>query len=186
MVDDSKPAEAMQTSRTVEVEPPAMIKADLVAGLFFIVLAAATFFGSWTMDRLEVRRINPLTVPGLVPGMLAIALMICGLILTVRSLRSPAPGGWSGLGNAIISTSAQRAAAVLVLTLTYTLVLVGWLPFWLATGIFVFVFILVFEVWLASPRRTLIQTLPWALGLAVVTATVVTLVFQRLFLVRLP
>jgi len=186
MVEDPKPADAVQTAPVVEVEPPAMIKADLVAGLFFIVLAVATFFGSWTMDRLEVRRINPLTVPGLVPGMLAIALLICGLILTVRSWRAPAPGGWDGLGNAILSASAQRAAAVLVLTLTYTLVLVGWLPFWLATGLFVFAFILVFEAWLATPRRPLIQTLPWALGLAIVTATVVTLVFVRLFLVRLP
>ena len=183
MVHDTQGTDAIAPDAA---EPPAMIRADLVAGLFFIVLAAATFFGAWTMDRLEVRRINPLTVPGLVPGLLAIALMICGLILALRSLRTAAPNGWQDLGAAIISPAASRAGVVLLLTLIYTLVLVGWLPFWPATGIFVFAFITVFEAWLATPRRSLIQTLPWALGLAVVTAAVVTLVFERLFLVRLP
>lgn len=169
-----------------EAVPPAMIKADLAAGIFFVVLATATLVGSWTMDRLEARRINPMTAPGLVPGLLSAALLVCGIILTLRSLRSPAPGGWRELGNAVVSSAAQRAGAVLVLTLTYTLVLVGLLPFWLATGIFVFAFVMVFETWLATPRRPLLQIMPWAFGLAVVTAGVVTLVFQRLFLVRLP
>ncbi|WP_193337622.1 tripartite tricarboxylate transporter TctB family protein [Devosia beringensis] len=167
-------------------EPPAMIKADLLAGLFFLVLAAATFFSAWTMDRLEARRINPLTVPGLVPGLLALALFVCGLVLTIRSLRTAAPGGWTDLGQAVTTSAARRAGAVLVLTLTYALLLVGLLPFWLATGIFVFAFIMTFETWLSTPRRPLLATMPWALGLAVVTATVVTLVFERLFLVRLP
>ena len=167
-------------------EPPAMIKADLLASLCFIVLAAATLVGSWNMDRLSARRINPLTVPGLVPGILSAALLVCGLILAIRSVRTSAPDGWRDLGQAVVSNAAQRAGAVLVLTLSYALVLVGLLPFWLATGIFVFAFIMVFETWLAAPRRPLLQTLPWALGLAVVTATLVTLVFERLFLVRLP
>lgn len=186
MVEQSPAADAEPPIHADQALPPAMIKADLVAGLFFVVLAAATFFGSWTMDRLEVRRINPLTVPGLVPGLLSLALLVCGLILTIRSLRAAAPGGWRDLAQVIVSPATRRAGAVLVLTLTYTLVLVGWLPFWLATGVFVFAFILVFETWLATPRRSLRQTLPWALGLALVTATVVTLVFERLFLVRLP
>ena len=90
------------------------------------------------------------------------------------------------LAAAVTSGAAGRVGMVLVLTLTYTLGLVGLVPFWLATGLFVFAFILVFELWLAEPRRRLAQSLPWALGLAVVTAAAVTLVFERAFLVRLP
>jgi hypothetical protein len=167
-------------------EAPAMIKADLLASLFFIVLAATTLYGSWTMDRLVNRRINPMTAPGLVPGLLSAALLVCGIILAVRSLRLPAAGGWSALGTNVTSSAAQRAGMVLVLTLVYALGLIGLLPFWLATGLFVFAFILVFEAWLAAPRRSLLQTLPWAFGLAVATAGIVTLVFERAFLVRLP
>jgi hypothetical protein len=165
---------------------PGMIKADLLAGLFFIVLGLAIFYGAWTMDRLEVRRIHPMTVPGLVPGLLSAALTLCGAILAFRSIRSPAPGGWQQLSGGLLSVASGRAAAVMLLALIYTLGLVGTLPFWAATGLFVFAFIMLFECWLAEPRRPWLKSLPWALGLAVVTAGVVTLVFERAFLVRLP
>tara|TARA_R110002020_G_scaffold192728_3_gene392913 strand:+ start:93 stop:650 length:558 start_codon:yes stop_codon:yes gene_type:complete len=185
-MDETGPGGTVPPAAIDTAEPPAMIKADLLAGLFFIVLSVATLVASWNMDRLTARRINPLTVPGLVPGILSAALLVCGLILAIRSVRTSAPGGWHDLRQAIVSTAAQRAGAVLLLTLAYALVLVGLLPFWLATGLFVFVFIMVFETWLAAPRQPLLQTMPWAFGLAVATATLVTLVFERLFLVRLP
>ena len=175
------------TTRLSDDAPnPGMVRADLLAGLFFIILGLAIFYGAWTMDRLEVRRIQPLTAPGLVPGLLSAALTLCGFVLAFRSLRTPADGGWQQLSGAMTSGAAGRALIVMLLALIYTLGLIGTLPFWAATGLFVFAFILVFECWLAEPRRALLSTLPWALGLAVVTATTVTLVFERLFLVRLP
>jgi putative tricarboxylic transport membrane protein len=167
-------------------EPPAMIKADLVAAVVLIVLACAILYSSWTMPRLEERRINPFTVPGLVPGMLSFALLICGGILGFRSLHAPAAGGWSQLGGAIASYAAMRAGVVMALALIYSLGLVGLIPFWAATALFVLAFVLVFETWLAEPRRPLLNSLPWALGLAIVTAAAVTIVFERAFLVRLP
>jgi len=185
-MDDTGAGGAVPPDAIDAAEPPAMIKADLAAGLFFIVLAVATLVGSWNMDRLTARRINPLTVPGLVPGLLSAALLVCGVILTLRSLRTAAPDGWRDLRRAMVSTAARRAGAVLVLTLSYALVLVGLLPFWLATGLFVFAFVMVFETWLAMPRTPALRSLPWAFCLAIVTAGVVTLVFERLFLVRLP
>lgn len=165
---------------------PAMLRADLLTAIVFIVLSAAILYASWSMDRLEVRRIHPLTAPGLVPGLLSVALLVCGIIMALRSLRLPAPGGWTDLGAATTSPAAGRAGMVLLLSLVYTLGLIGLVPFWLATGLFVFAFILVFETWLANPRRPLRQSLPWALGLAMATAVIVTLVFERAFLVRLP
>lgn len=169
-----------------EEHTPAMIRADLLTAIFFIVLAAATLQGSWTMDRLEVRRIHPLTAPGLVPGMLSAALLLCGVVLAIRSLRLPAPGGWTDLGAAITAGPSRRAGMVLLLCLIYTLGLVGLVPFWLATGLFIFAFVMVFETWLAAPRRTVRQSLPWAFGLAVTASAIVTIVFERVFLVRLP
>lgn len=163
-----------------------MIRADLVAAVILIVLACAILYGSWTMPRLEARRINPMTVPGLVPGLLSLVLLVCGVILAVRSVRAPVPGGWTELWSAIASHAALRAGVVMLLALVYSLGLVGLLPFWAATALFVFAFILVFETWLAEPRRPLRQSLPWALGLAIATGAAVTIVFERAFLVRLP
>ena len=90
------------------------------------------------------------------------------------------------MSGAVLSGAAARAGAVMLLALVYTLGLVGTLPFWAATGLFVFTFIMVFECWLSEPRKPWVKSLLWASGLALVTATVVTLVFERAFLVRLP
>ncbi len=182
MTDDASPP----ADDAPEAAKAAMNRADLLASLAFLVLGAFVFYGSWTMPRLEARRINPLTAPGLVPGLLSAALIVCGLVLCLRSLRAATPGGWAALRTMVISPMSGRALAVVALALVYTLGLIGLMPFWAATAIFVFCFILVFEVWLAAPRRPLIQSLPWAAGLAVVTAAAVTLAFERAFLVRLP
>ena len=51
------------------------------------MLGAAVLVGSITMDRLEQQNINPYTVPGLLPGLLGIAMMLLGAVLAVRSWR---------------------------------------------------------------------------------------------------
>jgi hypothetical protein len=163
-----------------------MARADLVMAVFLIVLGVAIFYGAWTMPRLEIRRIHPLTVPGLVPGMLAVALTICGVILGVRATRTRAPGDWAEFAATLRGREAMRALVAAALGFGYALGLIGRMPFWAATGIFVFAFILIFEVWLAEPKRRLLASAPWALGLAVVASVAVTLVFERAFLVRLP
>ena len=70
------------------------------------------------------------------------------------------------------------------------------MPFWLATGIFVFLFVALFE-W---PRRSegaaaesgttgwsrRLRSFAIALAIAVATAAAVTYLFEEIFLVRLP
>lgn len=175
---DAPPADDRETAR--------MVRADLVAAIVFIILGALILYGSWTMPRLEARRVLPMTVPGLVPGMLSVGLIICGVLLAIRSLRARAEGGWQALTSGLVSEGARRVLAVLFHVLVYTLVLVGTLPFWLATAIFVFAFIVTFEVWITPRPRPLLPSVAWALALAVVTSAAVTYVFERLFLVRLP
>ena len=162
------------------------IRADLIAAIVFIVLALVAFYASWTMPRLEARRIHPFTIPGLVPGILSIALLVCGGIVAIRSIRTKIEGGWQALISLLYAQAARRVLAVLALVLIYTLGLVGNLPFAVATGIFVFAFIAIFELWLTDKPKPVLPALTWAFGLAVVTAIVVTYVFERLFLVRLP
>ncbi len=161
-------------------------RADLLAATVFVVLGILVSYGSWIMPRLENRRINPATVPGLVPGMLGVALTVCGLLLLIKAIRTDAPGGWRALWQLFPTLAGARVAAMLVTTLTFTLVLVGWLPFWAATVVFVFAFIVIFELWLTAERAPWRATLLWAAAIAVSSAVGVYLVFQRLFLVRLP
>lgn len=164
-----------------------MVRADLLTGLVLLGLGVAVIWMSWEMPRLEMRRIHPATVPGLVPGLLGIALAICGTILVARSVRVAGDGaGWRRFGAAFMSIAAARVAVTMVLALGYALVLVGWLPFWAASAVFVFVFILVFERVFAASPHPLWRTVLTAGLQAVIVGVTVSVVFETGFLVRLP
>jgi putative tricarboxylic transport membrane protein len=93
---------------------------------------------------------------------------------------------WRTFLAGLAGNESLRASVVALLALVYTLGLVGRLPFWAATALFVLVFILIFEVYLTDAPKPLLKSLPWAAGISVGTAIAVTLVFERAFLVRLP
>lgn len=164
-----------------------MTRADLLTGLVLLALGVAVTWMSWEMPRLTTRGIHPATAPGLVPGLLGLALTFCGAILTLRSLIALRDlAGWLAFGRLFLSNEAARAASALGLAMVYALVLVGWLPFWAATAVFVFAFILVFERAFTRSAHPLWRTCVTAALQAAIVAIVVTLVFERGFLVRLP
>ncbi len=169
------------------MRPSSMDKADLVTSVLLIVLGAGAVIESWRMPRLEELAINPYTVPGIVPGLLGAIIVLLGMVLLVRSLRR---GGWrldAGAAAVLLRReSARRLYLSLVLTFGYAAGLVGRIPYWLATVIFVFLFITLFEWKGASGPGQRVKTIGFALVQAVLVAAAVTAVFQYLFLVRLP
>lgn len=161
-----------------------MARADLATGILLFVLAVAVIYGSWTMDRLEIRQIHPLSVPGLTPGLLGLALGLASVLLIVRAsgiLRRPTAG--HAEGEASDGGSTKRLLGVIAVCLVYALGLVGRMPFWLATAIFVTGFIAIFEWDRGGPP---VRRLAWALFLGIATGLAVSYVFRDLFLVRLP
>jgi len=161
-------------------------RADLVTALVLVALGLAVFYLSWTMPRLEARRIHPATIPGLVPMILSAALVICGGLLALRSARLEADGGWHGLVGLLRTREALRVGVVLGLALIFTLVLIGWLPFWAAAMSFIFAFIVTFELLLGDAKPNPVSTLAWALAIALIGGGGIFYVFERIFLVRLP
>lgn len=162
-------------------------RADFLTALVLVGLGLFIFYLSWTMPRLEARRVHPATIPGLVPMFLSAALVICGGLLAWRSWRIEAGRGWNGLLALFTTRQAVRVLVILALALIHTLVLVGWLPFWAAAMIFIFAFIMIFETWLAdAPPTNPLATLAWAIAIAVFGGGGIFLVFERIFLVRLP
>jgi hypothetical protein len=164
-------------------------RADLLWALGWIALGAAIFIGGFTMDRLERQNINPYTAPGLVPALLGIGIAILGAVLLARSVRR---GGLAATADGRPPADGGRLALALGLCVVYAGGLVGralfgWhVPFWLATALFVFVSILAFEWRDRRARGELARGIAVALACAVGTAAGVTLVFQEVFLVRLP
>jgi putative tricarboxylic transport membrane protein len=165
-----------------------MARADLVTGAVLFVLAVAVIYGAWTMDRLEPRQIHPASAPGLTPGLLGIALAVASLVLVAGALKRrrpaiPPPADADAAIQPPDSGALARLATAAALCLVYAIGLVGRMPFWLATSIFVTAFIAIFEWW--EPERRL-RRLAWALFLGLATGLVVSYAFRDIFLVRLP
>jgi Tripartite tricarboxylate transporter TctB family len=184
----SSPEQAAPTS-TPEPEDVHSQRSDFLFALGWMGLGIAILIGSVMMDRLEKQDINPYTIPGLLPGLLGIVMTILGALLAARSWRPHllAPTVADSASNH--RAERKRLVLVLGLCLTFGVVLVGHgLPFWLAAAIFVTVAILSLQ---AQQRKTTGQTLN--LRTVVTTAAIglgagfaITLVFQEIFLVRLP
>ena len=141
------------------------------------------------MPRLEHLQAHPLSAPGIVPAFLAVVLMIFGLILVVRSVKA---GGHrlglsrEGVRKTLADPGNQRLLLTAVLTVVYAGVLVGRIPYGLATGLFIFVFVVAFE-WRRGMSFREWKRLGLAAGiLAIVFAAAVSYTFERLFLVTLP
>ena len=117
-------------------EDLAALRSDFLSALGWMALGIAILIGSVMMDRLEKQGINPYTIPGLLPGLLGIAMTILGALLAARSWR---PQLLASANRAAVNRAEQmRILLVLGLCLTFGVVLVGHgLPFWLAAAIFV-------------------------------------------------
>jgi hypothetical protein len=166
-------------------ERSAIIRVDLLSGLFTTILGAAGVIASLNMPRFAERGVDPNTVPGVTPGLVSAALVVFGLMLTLRAVR----GGGTGVGVTIHDWdrgAVLRTTLTVALALAYGMLLFGALPFVPVTAAFVFVFVVALD--LVNPDRQL--SLPWLLGgaavLALVAAFGIQLVFEEIFLVRLP
>lgn len=174
------------TTQSSNPEDATRARADLITAVVLVILGIAVVYASVTMDRLEVRRIHPSTIPGLVPMFLGAALTVCGTLLALRSWRLQTAGSGAALVRTLLSWQAVRVLTILALALVFTLGLMGRMPFWLAAGIFIFAFIVLFETILADEPKPLVSTLLWATGIAAVGGGGIWYVFERIFLVRLP
>jgi len=164
-------------------------RADLYDAIGWIVLGIAVLFGSITMDRLEAQHINPYTVPGLLPGLLGIAMIVLGLVLAERSRERGALAHPLPPVTADDSDSRKRVAVVLALCIGYGVVLVGHgIPFWLASTLYVAASILIMLRMSRDPDERRLTPRVWAKAIliAVLASVITQLVFQEIFLVRMP
>jgi len=173
------------------------MSADRVGGLIWVVFGAAIVYGSWTMDRLESLKIPLSTVPGVVPGLLGIGIIIFGLILLGRreaSARAAVGPTFAATPDPAAAPAEEadglhwkRALLSWTLCLAYGGLLLGrGLPYWALTVGFLFFHIVLLDESDRVPaplgaRRALIAAV-----IALSIATAVALVFRYVFLVRLP
>ena len=183
----SPPEQATPASSAGEPEAVANMRSDFLSALGWIGLGIAILIGSVTMDRLEKQDINPYTIPGLLPGLLGIAMTILGMLLAARSWR---PHLVASANNAPLHRAERkRLLLVLGLCLAFGVVLVGHgLPFWLAAAIFVTVAILSlqYQQRKSTGQELTVRRFVTAAAIGLGAGIAITIVFQEIFLVRLP
>ncbi len=179
-------ATAADTHGDDESMPP---RSDLMDGAGWMLLGAAVLIGSLRMDRLEAQNINPVTVPGLLPGLLGLAMLLLGLLMAVRSLQRGALSQVTVAATQLQRQERLRLWVVIGLCLGYSVVLVGHgLPFWLASSIYVTASIVILQRMSPDVTQRALTPRVWgkALLIGVLAAVITQGVFQELFLVRMP
>jgi hypothetical protein len=167
------------------VEAEVSPRADFWSSFVWIGLGLAILWGSLKMDRLEHLQASIYTVPGLVPGLLGLAIALMGLILLYRAINAGALR--LRMRRALVLAEHWRLIFSLGLSLLYALVIVAsTLPFWLVTAVYVASFVIVFQY----PERRAKRQVPRGIAVAAVhgllSGLLIQYVFEELFLVRLP
>jgi hypothetical protein len=157
---------------------------DAVFGAGWVLFGALVLAESWRMDRLANQNINPWSVPGLMPGVLGALMMLFGAALALRAQAAPDRGA----GDAPVALGGRTWLA-LALCVGFAGGLLGrGLPFWLNAAAFLFVTILLFQ-WLdrdAEARQGMLGVALASAAIALAASAAISLLFQEVFLIRLP
>lgn len=175
-------------SAASHVTPPPKARTDLITAAVLLAFAGAAFAGAWAMPTFTDQGGDPFTAPGIVPGFYAVIIGGLSLLMGVRAVPRGAlrpDGGPPPDWREVEGTSNLRLALAALLGLGLVFGLIGRVPFWVAAAVFVAGFAILFE-WPFTPREQRLRRIAGAIVLGIVTGVAVTLVFERVFLVRLP
>ena len=167
---------------------PSSPRRDLQGGVLWTALGTVIAMLSWQMDRMEQQGATLHTAPGLWPFIVGALLAALGGVLMLRSWRRAGRIGWDA-AEPDDTDYAPLSSFMLAATMfvVYALLLVGrGLPFWLGTALFVTAFVFVFQYSRRKVDGNVVRGFLVALACGVITAILVTLVFEQLFYVRLP
>lgn len=162
-------------------------RVDLWTAAVFFAAGVAIIYAAWLMPTFREQLGQSYTAPGLVPALYGTVIVILALWLAARSIgRGASKRGAAEPRAPREGYSNARLMLAAVLCLVFAVGMVGRMPFALAAGIFIFLFILLFEWKRGQAWRERLRPIATAALVAAVTGVAVVLVFERLFLVRLP
>lgn len=163
-----------------QLEGKALARADLVTGALVSALGLAVFVFALRMPDFVERGVNPLTAPGIFPGVVGIVLTICGAVLVARS--------WRGTGEGEARPPERRAVLRVMGALAIMVVAVaavGRVDFRLLVGAVTLAFTGFFLDW-NLPRQRLPARLVAVMVTVGLVAVAIPTLFEHVFLVRLP
>jgi putative tricarboxylic transport membrane protein len=166
-----------------------MPKADFLMSNVLILFGIFVMILSSQMPDLANQNASPYSAPGVVPFILGIIFSFLGIVMLIRSIIRK--GYIIKITGVEIKAwfkdlSTRRFLMTLLISVGYAMILLGRVHYLLATGIYMFLFVFMFEfkkgVGILKQKKTFFM----ALLLAVITSGSVYWVFRYLFLVNLP
>ncbi|MFM8548332.1 MAG: tripartite tricarboxylate transporter TctB family protein [Betaproteobacteria bacterium] len=151
-------------------------RSDLRGGAVWMALGTAVVIEAFRMERFDSTGATLYTYPGFVPGLIGALVALLGFILMLR--------GWRARDRRVATQAFvnRRVLLALALSLGFSLLLLARVHFIAGTACFVAAFSFLFgDPAQALRRRVIVSALN-----GLITASVVFLVFQEIFLVRLP
>jgi len=165
-----------------------MLKADFFTSIVLFLFGTAILVISLQMPTMADQNQSKFSAPGIVPGFIGVMLMLLSISMLLRSIKNKALAEIrEGLITkaSLSQVTTQRIGLTLLLCVSYGLLL-GKLWFPVPTFLFIFVFIFAFEYDFKATLKPQIRKIVVAALIALITTILVTLVFQKLFLVNLP
>lgn len=168
-------------------EEPLAPRLDLWVAIVFLALGIGILAIAAGMPTYREQLGDAYTAPGLVPAVHGAVIVLLSIWLGARAIRRGAltPAGKAGFAKPA-GYSNTRLALASGLCLFFTAGLIGRVPFTVAAAIFVSGFILLFEWRTGMPTAERLKRAAIAVAIGIATGIAVSLVFERLFLVRLP
>jgi len=166
-----------------------MPKADFVASIMLMAFGSWIVVHSIKMPRFEEFGANPFSVPGIVPGILGTIITILSLLVFIRAIRAKGYAldvSVNAVKSVMRDASFKRMIITCSVCVLYGLVLVGTVSYYLATFIYVFTFLIIFQYRLSERPNHQKKMIGWSFVQAVLIAGTVGVVFRYLFLVDLP
>ncbi len=166
-----------------------MPRADFITSIGMIAFGVAVLVLSIQMPRFEEQGVNRFSVPGIVPGFLGSIIALLGLVLLIRSIIRK--GYKLGLDGAAVSRffkaeMTKRFAVTILVSVAYGWGLIGRINYEISTALYIFAFIVIFDVKWKQGVKTQWKKILIAFIIAVLVGGIVGTTFRRLFLVNLP
>jgi putative tricarboxylic transport membrane protein len=144
---------------------------DAIFGLVLLALGGAVLFGVQGFPKIPGQPVGP----ALFPGLIAVGLCVCGLLLLARGWRGRSEQPWLVWDDWVRSPRHTLALAVLLGSIVFYIVAAGWLGF-LPTA--VLILLALFQVLRVPLGRAVL--------IAVIAALAVHFAFYKLLRVPLP
>ena len=171
------------------MKPENMPKSDFIVSILLMCFAVWVVVHSLQMPRFQELGADPMSVPGIVPGILGSVIFLLSLTVFIRSLRRN--GHRLGISRRSLmgfmqDPNIQRMSLTTLICIIYGLAMIGNMNYYLATFLFVLFFLLLFQYRSAKGMAKRSRLILSSVVQALLTAGIVGAVFRYLFLVDLP